>query len=230
MSHRDSWFLELLQPLRASAQGVHPPRAVLHAYLKGQLPDRWRVRAHSLDRDDWTLTEVSQHALMCGDCAQQLAHMRRHELQAMPWRELWQRFPGAIRAHIAVYALALLALLALNALLVTVLPVPVVSRPCGSLIDDTPKSGQPIDAQGTGGNVKLDGVNRPVKLSSSLSGGCAPVPAPRPWWQTWWIGWVFLIWTMLLGLHILWDWLTSPTLQAPAPVTIRSIGFAPLWV
>lgn len=220
-----SWFTKLLVPLRASFRGgVHPSHAVLRAYMKGQLCDLWRVGVRPLDPENWTLTEVSQHTLTCKDCAQQLALLRRQELERSPsWRDLWQGFPGAIRAHLAVYALALLVLFAVNAFFVMVLPPPIVSLPC-SAPGAMAGPAQPADPQSAEINWKREGLARPLS--------CAPVPAPRPWWQTWWIGWVFLMWTMLLGLHILWRWPVSSTLQRPATasVAIWSIGFISVFV
>lgn len=230
MSDLDSWFRELIQPLRTSARGAHPSRAVLYAYLKGQLSDTWRVPTHSLELHDWTLTEVSQHTLTCRDCAQQLALLRRRELErARPWRDLWYRFPSAIRAHVTVYAFALLALFALNIFLVTVPPAPTVWRTC---VPSADIAGSEQDPQTLNRNLKLEGLSRPVKLPTSLSGVCLPVPTSRPLWQTWWIGWVSLIWTMLLGLHILWDLLVSATPQRPAPASaaLRSVGFVSVFV
>lgn len=226
-----SWFWELLTPLRArSRDGVHPSRAVLHAYLKGQLPDTWRVRMHPLGLGDWTLTEVSQHVLTCGECTQQLALLRRRELERVtPWRDLWHGLPSAIRAHFTAYAFALVTLLAMNAFFVMVLPAPIVLLPCTSSGGGAGPV-QPADPQTADVNLKLDGVTRPVKLPPSLSGTCVPVPAPRPLWQTWWIGWVFLFWTMLLGLHILWDIGPAPRRTAATSSVVRSIGFAPLFV
>jgi len=227
-----SWFERLLAPLRASSRdNAHPSRAVLHAYLKGRLRDTWRPGMRPLDPHDWTLTEVSQHALACRDCAQQLALMRRRELEhATPWRDLWHRFPGAIRAHLAVYLLALFALLALNAFLVMVLPAPTVLPPCASLGDRAGPE-QPFNSQTVDRNLKLEGLNRPVKLPPSLSGVCTPVPAPRPLWQTWWIGWVALLWTMLVGLHILlWDVGSAPRRTVATSSVARSIGFAPIFL
>jgi hypothetical protein len=75
----DKWFRELIKPLPASSDHAHPSRADLRAYLHGRLPDIWRTGAHSPDA--WTLTEVSQHLLICEGCAQQLALMRRQELE-----------------------------------------------------------------------------------------------------------------------------------------------------
>lgn len=225
--HNDewNWFRKLLVPRRGSVrQGRHPSRAVLQAYMKGQLRDLWRVGVRPLDPENWTLTEVSQHTLTCRDCARQLALLRRQELERSPsWRDLWQGFPSAIRAHLVVYALALLVLFAGNAFFVMVLPPPIVSLPCsapGALAGPA----QPADPQSAELNWRFEGLNRPVSFS------CAPVPAPRPWWQTWWIGWVFLIWTLLLGLHILWDLLGSATPQRPAPASARGIGFVSVFV
>lgn len=226
MSDHEGWFRELLRPLRTDARGTHPSRAVLHAYVKGRLPDKWRVPTRSLHLRDWTLTEVSQHALTCRDCAQQLALLRRREVErAQSWQDLWYRVPGTIRAHLAVYALALFALFALNTVFVMVLPPPMVPVPCsasGALAEPV----RPGDPQAAEINWRLEQLNRPVSFS------CALVPGPRPWWQTWWIGWVFIIWTILLGLHIFWDWLVSSTPQRPAPVSaaLRSVGFVSILV
>ncbi len=221
-----SWFRELLVPLRPSSpKSRHPSHAVLRAYMEGRLHDEWRARMHPFDPQDWTLTEVSQHALVCRDCAQQLALLRRQELEHVTTgRALWQRFPSAIRAHVALYALALLGLFALNVFLVAVLPAPVVSRTCVPS-GDIAGPGEPVNSQTADKSAKLEGLNRPVKLPGSLSGTCTPVPAPRPLWQTWWIGWVFLVWTTLLGLHILWDWLISPELQRPVLVSTALRSF-----
>lgn len=226
-----SWFTQLLVPLRASSRGgVHPSRPVLRAYMKGHLRDLWRVGVRPLDPENWTLTEVSQHVLTCGECAQQLALLRRRELERVtPWRDLWHGFPSAIRAHFTAYAFALVALLAMNAFFVMVLPAPMVLLPCTSSGGGAGPV-QPADPQTADVNLKLDGVTRPVKLPPSLSGTCAPVPAPRPWWQTWWIGWVFLIGTMLLGLHILWKWPVSSALQRPTPASAGSTGVIAVFV
>ncbi|MFN4218275.1 MAG: hypothetical protein ACK4HB_03225 [Candidatus Bipolaricaulia bacterium] len=220
------WFWQLLAPLRASARnGVHPSREILHAYLNGQVRDLWRVGTRSRDSDHWTLTEISQHALVCRDCAQQLALLRQRELgHVTPWHDLWYRFPSAIRTHFAVYALALLALFALNAFFVMVLPAPMVALPCTSP-GDRAGPAQPANPQTPDINLKLEGLNRPAKLPSSLSGACAPVPAPRPLWQTWWIGWVFPLWTILLGLHMLWEWLAGPVPQHPVTVSTALRSF-----
>lgn len=221
-----NWFRQLLAPLRASARNdVHPSREILHAYLHGQLRDLWRVGAPSLDSDHWTLTEVSHHALTCRNCAQQLALLRRRELEhATPWRDLWYHFPNAIRTHFAVYALALLALFALNAFFVMVLPAPMVPLPCTS-VGERAKPAQPANPQTTDISLKLEGPKRPLKLPDSLSRPCRPVPAPRPWWQTWWIGWVFSLWTILLGLHMLWEWLAGPVPQRPITVSTALRSF-----
>lgn len=230
MSNLDNWFQGLLQPLRTSARGTHPPRAVLYAYVKGQLPDTWRVPTPSLHLEDWMLTEVSQHTLTCRDCAQQLALMRQRQLEhGAVWRELWDQLPRSIRTHFTVYIFALFALFTLNVLLVAVLPAPTVSLPCPSLNGAGPV--QPGDFQMVDKNPKTE-VNKPVKMPSSLSKECAPVPAPRPLWQRWWAGWILLIWTLALGLHVLWEWLISPAPRrtVTASVAIRSIGSAPvLW-
>ncbi len=196
---RDSWFVELLKPLGDIAPGnVHPSRAILHAYLKGRLPDIWRVGDRPPNPDDWTLTEVSQHALACHACGQQLAHRRRVELEhAKVWTKSLAR--SAIRVHSALYALALIILLGLNGMLLALFP-PLAPAPC------SPSS--PQDAAGTYQTVdqrlKLEGVNKPV----GLPGACPPAPAPQPW-QRWWAPWIFIFWTPLLGLHALWGWLTE---------------------
>ncbi len=226
MSDLDNWFWGLLQPLRTSARSAHPSRTILCAYVKGQLPDTWRVPTPSLDLNDWTLTEVSQHVLVCRDCAQQLADLRQRELgHVTVRRDVWHHFPSAIRAHLTAYALALLVLFALNAFFVIELPPPMVLLPCtgpGALKEPA----QPAAPESAEINWRFEGLNRPVSLS------CAPVPAPRPWWQTWWIGWVFIVWTILLGLHILWDWLVSTTPQRPTPASaaLRSVGFVSVFV
>lgn len=227
-----NWFREMLVPLRASArEGVHPSRALLHAYIRGRrLRDLWRVGARLLDPDDWTLTEVSQHILTCPACAQQVALLRRRELErATPWRELWEGLPGAIRTHVAVYALALFVLFVLNALVMTLVPAPTVLLPCAYGAEPA----QPVNPHTADRNLKTEGLNKPVKVPPSLSEGqCVPVPAPRPPWQTWWVGWVFLLWTILLGLHALWDWLTGPEPRrtVTASTVLRSVGFAPVFV
>ncbi len=224
------WFRELLVPLRPSSRnGGHPSRAVLHAYMKGQLRDTWRIRPSG--PDDWTLTETSQHALTCRDCAQQLALMRQRELgHTTPWRDLWDRLPGAIRAHMAAYAIGLVVLFALNAFFVMVLPSPMVSRSCPSG-EERARPEQPFNAQtAINRNLKLEGLNRPVKLPNSLSGECLPVPAPRPLWQTWWIGWVFLLWTLLVGLHILWNASPEPRPTVATSSVMRSLGLVPIVV
>ncbi len=225
------WFRELLVPLRTSVRSAHPSRAVLHAYLKGQLPDEWRVGVHSLDLNGWTLTEASQHVLTCRDCAQQLALMRQRELEhTPPWRDLWDRLPGAIRAHVAAYAIGLVVLFALNAFFVMVLPSPMVSRSCPSG-EERARPEQPFNSQtAINRNLRLEGLNRPVKLPDSLSGECLPVPAPRPLWQTWWIGWVFLLWTLLVGLHILWNASPEPRPTVATGSVMRSLGLVPIVV
>jgi hypothetical protein len=90
----DKWFRELIKPLPASSDHAHPSRADLRAYLHGRLPDIWRTGAHSPDA--WTLTEVSQHLLICEGCAQQLALMRRQELEQSHASQ------GALRTHIVM--------------------------------------------------------------------------------------------------------------------------------
>ncbi len=195
----DKWFRELIKPLPASSDHTHPSRAVLQAYLQGRFPDIWRTGAHSPDA--WTLTEVSQHLLTCGDCAQQLALMRRQELEQVT-------LPNALRTHIVVYAIVLAALFVLNAFLVLMLPAPVVLRPCGAGIEKA-GSAEPTELLGA--------------LPSSLR-VCNPVPAPRPPWQTWWVVWVLLVWTPLLGLHLLWELMgrTIPAQRRPAATSLAS--------
>jgi hypothetical protein len=221
-----SWFGELLTPLRPRVMGERPcpSRAILRAYVRGRLRDLWRVGARPLNPNDWTLTEVSQHALTCPACAQQVALMRRRELEHTSlWREFWESLPGAIRAHVAAYALALFALVMVNALVVTLVPAPTVALPC------TPAgSANPFGSEMPDRNLKLDGLNKPAKLPPSLSNECAPVPAPRPPWQTWWSMWVLLLWTPLLGLHLLWEGLGGISARRAAPVSLA--GFTPILV
>ncbi|MCX8103957.1 MAG: hypothetical protein N3E42_05975 [Candidatus Bipolaricaulota bacterium] len=202
-----SWFDKLLVPLRASS-GVHPAHSVLRAYMRGHLRDLWRVRP--LRPETWTLTEVSQHVLTCSACAEHLALLRRRELEHVrPWQNFWSSVPSTIRTHLAVYTLALLALFILNVFLVMVWPAPTVSLPC--VLGAGVVGPYDQEVQTPVRSLKLEGLNRPAKLPDSLSGACKPAPAPRPLWQTWWISWVFFIWTLLLGMHILWDWLANPT-------------------
>lgn len=197
----DSWFIELLKPLRDIAAGnVHPSRAILHAYLKGRLPDIWRVGDRPPDPDDWTLTEVSHHLLACQACGQQLTHMRRVEMEhAQVWTESLARIPSAIRVHAALYALALIVLFGFNGMLLALFP-PLTPSPCSpSSPQDTAGTDQTVDQR-----LKLEGVNKPV----GLPGACPPAPTPQPW-QRWWAPWIFIFWTPLLGLHALWGWLTE---------------------
>ncbi|MCL6642945.1 MAG: hypothetical protein K6T71_06460 [Candidatus Bipolaricaulota bacterium] len=215
-----SWFRELLTPLQRLGERPCPSRAILSMYVRGQLRDLWRVGAHLLNPDDWTLTEVSQHLLTCPACARQLALMRRRELEhTSVWRELWESLPGALRAHFAAYALALLALVIVNALLVTLVPAPTVALPCVPVGPAHPFGSEMPDR-----DLKLDGLNKPAKLPQSLSNECAPVPAPRPPWQTWWSVWILLLWTPLLGLHLVWEWLggTIPAQRRPAATSLAS--------
>jgi hypothetical protein len=195
----DKWFRELIKPLPASSAHAHPSRADLRAYLHGRLPDIWRTGAHSPDA--WTLTEVSQHLLICEGCAQQLALMRRQELEQVT-------LPNALRTHIVMYAIVLAALFVLNAFLVMVLPAPVVLRPCGAGIE---KAGS------------AESTESPRALPSAPK-VCNPVPAPRPPWQTWWVVWVLLVWTPLLGLHLLWELMgrTIPASRRPAATSLAS--------
>lgn len=220
-----SWFWDLVKPLRTPPrEGMHPSRAVLDAYVRGRLTDAWQVGARSLDQA-WTLTEVSQHTLTCTDCAQQVALMRRLELGRVAlWREMWHDLPRMIRAHLGVYVCALFVLFAVNVSLV-MLPPPMAARPCvlsGEI--------QPATPQMSNGSLKLEGVNKPVKPPSSFGGACLPVPAPRPFWQTWWIGWIFLLWTLALGLHIVWDWAGRPSPMPRRTATTALVGFAPVFL
>jgi len=195
----DKWFRELIKPLPPSSDHTHPARAVLQAYLSGRLPDIWRTGAHSLDA--WTLTEVSQHLLTCRDCAQQLALMRRRELEQIA-------LPNALRTHVIVYAIALAALLVVNAFLVMMVPTPGVLRPCGVAVDKTGSAG----------------AGEPLEVLDSSLRVCTSVPAPRPPWQTWWVVWVLLVWTPLLGLHLVWEWVgrTILTSRRPAATSLAS--------
>lgn len=214
----NGWWQELIRPLQAGPDRLHPSRTVLRDYLQGRLPDIWQVSTHPPGPDHWTLTMVSQHALTCPQCAQQLALLRRRELERTLWQlDLWARIPSVIRAHLALYSIALLVLFGLNAFLVMVLPAPTVWQPCLFAGDRVglDKPSDPTESK----SFKIEGLNRPIKLPPSLAGECLPAPAPRPLWQTWWIGWIFLVWTMLLGLHILWEWLVSSTPQRPAPAS-----------
>jgi hypothetical protein len=214
-----SWFRELLTPLQRLGERPCPSRAILDMYVKGRLRDLWRVGARPLNPDDWTLTEVSQHALTCPACAQQLALMRRRE---SAWRELWESLPGALRAHCVAYVLVLFALIIANALLVTLVPAPTVALPC---VMASGGPAQPGGSEMPDRNLKLEGLNKPAKLPPSLSNECAPVPAPRPPWQTWWSLWVLLLWTPLLGLHLVWEWLDGaiPPQRRPATTSLASL-------
>jgi hypothetical protein len=194
----DKWFRELIKPLPASSAHAHPSRADLRAYLHGRLPDIWRTGAHSPDA--WTLTEVSQHLLICEGCAQQLALMRRQELEQIALQ-------GALRTHALVYAMALAVLLVLNAFLVVMVPTPVL-RSCGVVVDK-------ISSAGAGESIEVPDSSMKV---------CTSVPVPRPPWQTWWVVWVLLVWTPLLGLHLLWELMgrTIPASRRPAATSLAS--------
>jgi hypothetical protein len=194
----DKWFRELIKPLLASSAHAHPSRADLRAYLHGRLPDIWRTGAHSPDA--WTLTEVSQHLLICEGCAQQLALMRRQELEQIALQ-------GALRTHALVYAMALAVLLVLNAFLVVMVPTPVL-RSCGVVVDK-------ISSAGAGESIEVPDSSMKV---------CTSVPVPRPPWQTWWVVWVLLVWTPLLGLHLLWELMgrTIPASRRPAATSLAS--------
>jgi hypothetical protein len=194
----DKWFRELIKPLPASSDHAHPSRADLRAYLHGRLPDIWRTGAHSPDA--WTLTEVSQHLLICEGCAQQLALMRRQELEQIALQ-------GALRTHALVYAMALAVLLVLNAFLVVMVPTPVL-RSCSVVVDK-------ISSAGAGESIEVPDSSMKV---------CTSVPVPRPPWQTWWVVWVLLVWTPLLGLHLLWELMgrTIPASRRPAATSLAS--------
>jgi hypothetical protein len=194
----DKWFRELIKPLPASSDHAHPSRADLRAYLHGRLPDIWRTGAHSPDA--WTLTEVSQHLLICEGCAQQLVLMRRQELEQIALQ-------GALRTHALVYAMALAVLLVLNAFLVVMVPTPVL-RSCGVVVDK-------ISSAGAGESIEVPDSSMKV---------CTSVPVPRPLWQTWWVVWVLLVWTPLLGLHLLWELMgrTIPASRRPAATSLAS--------
>jgi hypothetical protein len=194
----DKWFRELIKPLPASSAHAHPSRADLRAYLHGRLPDIWRTGAHSPDA--WTLTEVSQHLLICEGCAQQLALMRRQELEQIALQ-------GALRTHALVYAMALAVLLVLNAFLVVMVPTPVL-RSCGVVVDKTSSAG----------------AGESIEVPDSSMKVCTSVPVPRPPWQTWWVVWVLLVWTPLLGLHLLWELMgrTIPASRRPAATSLAS--------
>jgi hypothetical protein len=194
----DKWFRELIKPLPASSDHAHPSRADLRAYLHGRLPDIWRTGAHSPDA--WTLTEVSQHLLICEGCAQQLALMRRQELEQIALQ-------GALRTHALVYAMALAVLLVLNAFLVVMVPTPVL-RSCGVVVDKTSSAG----------------AGESIEVPDSSMKVCTSVPVPRPPWQTWWVVWVLLVWTPLLGLHLLWELMgrTIPASRRPAATSLAS--------
>jgi hypothetical protein len=201
----DLWFVELLKPLQNIAPGnLHPSQAILHAYVKGRLPDMWRTGDRSPNPDDWTLTEVSQHALACQACGRQLAQMRRVELErTVVWAESLNRIPGAIRTHVALYAIILSVLFLLNGVLLWIFP-PVVPSPCNPASPQAAAgSHQTVDQR-----LKIEGVNKPVGLPSA----CPPAPTPQPW-QTWWAPWIFIFWTPLLGLHVLWSWFTEMELD-----------------
>jgi hypothetical protein len=194
----DKWFRELIKPLPASSDHAHPSRADLRAYLHGRLPDIWRTGAHSPNA--WTLTEVSQHLLICEGCAQQLALMRRQELEQIALQ-------GALRTHALVYAMALAVLLVLNAFLVVMVPTPVL-RSCGVVVDK-------ISSAGAGESIEVPDSSMKV---------CTFMPVPRPLWQTWWVVWVLLVWTPLLGLHLLWELMgrTIPASRRPAATSLAS--------
>jgi hypothetical protein len=155
----DKWFRELIKPLPASSDHAHPSRADLRAYLHGRLPDIWRTGAHSPDA--WTLTEVSQHLLICEGCAQQLALMRRQELEQIALQ-------GALRTHALVYAMALAVLLVLNAFLVVMVPTPVL-RSCGVVVDK-------ISSAGAGESIEVArALPSAPKVCTSCAGAAAPV-------------------------------------------------------
>jgi hypothetical protein len=118
------------------------------------------------------------------------------------WTKSLLRIPGAIRVHIALYALALITLFGLNGTLLALFP-PVAPSPCSpSSPQDTAGTYQTFDQR-----LKLEGVNKPI----GLLGACPPAPTPQPW-QRWWAPWIFIFWTPLLGLHALWGWLTEISL------------------
>jgi hypothetical protein len=170
-----SWFRELLTPLQRLGERPCPSRAILDRYVKGRLRDLWRVGARPLNPDDWTLTEVSQHALTCPACAQQLALMRRRE---SAWRELWESLPGALRAHCAAYVLVLFALIIANALLVTLVPAPTVALPC---VMASGGPAQPGGSEMPDRALKIEGLNKPAKLPpvalQRVCAGAGPTPS-----------------------------------------------------
>jgi hypothetical protein len=141
-----------------------------------------------------------QHLLICEGCAQQLALMRRQELEQIALQ-------GALRTHALVYAMALAVLLVLNAFLVVMVPTPVL-RSCGVVVDK-------ISSAGAGESIEVPDSSMKV---------CTSVPVPRPLWQTWWVVWVLLVWTPLLGLHLLWEWVgrTIPASRRPAATSLAS--------
>jgi hypothetical protein len=126
--------------------------------------------------------------------------MRRQELEQIALQ-------GALRTHALVYAMALAVLLVLNAFLVVMVPTPVL-RSCGVVVDK-------ISSAGAGESIEVPDSSMKV---------CTSVPAPRPPWQTWWVVWVLLVWTPLLGLHLLWELMgrTIPASRRPAATSLAS--------
>lgn len=196
MSYQDdAWFVELLKPLRQQPlKNEHPSRSILRAYIQGRLPDLWRT-ARPLPPNTWTLTEVSQHLLSCRACAEHLALMRRAALERVPlWADFVRQIPSAVRTHIALYAIALVVFLGVHGLLM-VIPTPVSSQPCVPAFTDSMRGG-------------VGDFESNTFKSQDKPWSCVTVPQPSPWPQ-WWALWLFIFWMPLIGLHLLWSWLTA---------------------
>lgn len=187
----DEWFVQMLKPLSGDLRDeVHPSRAVLRAYLKGRLPDQWRLGARQYSPDDWTLTEVSQHALVCTSCQQQLARMRHAERSREEILN-YLRTPSAVFTHLKIFAAAMALLFALNWAMLTFLPLP---QPTLSKCTQV-KPPEPIEM----GHERVPPTTPEEYTKPRL---CWNWPTTEPW-RTWWAPWAFLFWLLFLAVHLL---------------------------
>lgn len=199
----DAWFAEMLRPLVSDGRHVHPTRALLYAYLKKRLPDRWlSVEEWQASSDHWTLTSVSQHLLCCRSCQSEISQMRHAQLRSR-WEETVAHLgsPHAVAMHLRGFALVAALLLLLNGTLLLFFPAPGETlTPCG-----TPAKGMQIKDT----SAEKFGPPRPEETSSRL---CLHAPAPQLW-QIWWAPPMLAIWIPVLLLHLGWFLLTRTELR-----------------
>lgn len=191
----DAWFAEMLQPLAPTTPTAHPARAVLYAYLRGRLPDRWLEEQRLVSSPDaWTLTRVSQHLLVCDSCHTELAQMRRAQLRPR-WEEIAARLgsPEAVAVHLRTAALAVALLLLLNWGLVIFSP-----PPPGTL---SPCPARPIKSPDKGKDPSMSESAPREATKLELCSNEQPQPA---FWQRWWTLWLLTPWGFAILAHISW--------------------------